>query len=172
MACSPAPLNDRLPKDWENVRSYTMKDGHLFLALADGGIYEFEPQSPQGKAASGASASSLEDTYWKLTRLGNAAVTIASKQQEPHFILNSQLRRVSGSGGCNRMTGSYDLNGHHLVFSQMAATMMACTQGMETEAAFLEVLNRVAAWKITGQKLELYDGSGNAIASFEAQYMK
>jgi len=163
---------NRLPKDWENVRSYTMKDGHLFLALADGGIYEFEPQSPQGKAASGASASSLEDTYWKLTRLGNTAVTIASKQQEPHFILNSQLRRVSGSGGCNRMTGSYDLNGHHLVFSQMAATMMACTQGMETEAAFLEALNRVAAWKITGQKLELYDGSGNAIASFEAQYMK
>jgi hypothetical protein len=31
-------------EDWEFVRSYIIKDGHLFLALmADGGIYEFEP---------------------------------------------------------------------------------------------------------------------------------
>jgi len=42
--CPPGSLYDRIVKDWELVRSYTMKDGHLFLALmADGGIYEFEP---------------------------------------------------------------------------------------------------------------------------------
>ena len=27
-------------------------------------------------------------------------------------------------------------------------------------------------WKITGRELELYDASGNAIASFEARHMK
>jgi para-nitrobenzyl esterase len=42
--CPPGSLYDRITKDWEFVRSYTIKDGHLFLALmADGGIYEFEP---------------------------------------------------------------------------------------------------------------------------------
>jgi para-nitrobenzyl esterase len=42
--CPPGSMHDRIAKDWELVRSYTMKDGHLFLALmADGGIYEFEP---------------------------------------------------------------------------------------------------------------------------------
>jgi para-nitrobenzyl esterase len=42
--CSPGSLHDRMATDWEAVRSYTMKDTHLFLALmADGGIYEFEP---------------------------------------------------------------------------------------------------------------------------------
>jgi len=42
--CPPGSLYDRIVKDWEFVRSYTLKDGHLFLALvADGGIYEFEP---------------------------------------------------------------------------------------------------------------------------------
>lgn len=42
--CPPDSLHDRMVKDWEFVRSYTLKDGHLFLALmADGGIYEFEP---------------------------------------------------------------------------------------------------------------------------------
>jgi para-nitrobenzyl esterase len=44
--CPPAPLNDRIPRDLSNVRSYVVKDSHLFLALmADGGIYVFEPSS-------------------------------------------------------------------------------------------------------------------------------
>jgi para-nitrobenzyl esterase len=44
--CPPGSLHDRIVKDWEFVRSYTLKDGHLFLALmTDGGIYEFEPIS-------------------------------------------------------------------------------------------------------------------------------
>jgi para-nitrobenzyl esterase len=42
--CPPAPLTERLPRDWALVRSYTIRQGHLFLALmADGGIYELEP---------------------------------------------------------------------------------------------------------------------------------
>ena len=43
-AMCPTPLNDRLVKDWSYVRSYILKNGHLFLSLmADGGTYEFEP---------------------------------------------------------------------------------------------------------------------------------
>ena len=42
--CPPGSLYDRIAKDWEFVRSYTIKDYRLFLSLmADGGIYEFEP---------------------------------------------------------------------------------------------------------------------------------
>jgi len=44
--CPPAPLNDRIVKDWDTVRLYTVKDGHLFLSLmGDTGIYEFEPSA-------------------------------------------------------------------------------------------------------------------------------
>jgi para-nitrobenzyl esterase len=42
--CPPGSLHDHIVKRWEFVRSYTIKDGHLFLSLmADGGIYQFEP---------------------------------------------------------------------------------------------------------------------------------
>lgn len=42
--CPPGSLHDHLVKQWSFIRSYVMKDGHLFLSLmADGGIYEFEP---------------------------------------------------------------------------------------------------------------------------------
>lgn len=42
--CPPGSLHDQIVKHWEFIRSYLIKDGHLFLSLmADGGIYEFEP---------------------------------------------------------------------------------------------------------------------------------
>ena len=47
---------------------------------------------------------SLENTYWKLIQLGDKPVTVASKQKEPYFVLNSETQRVSGLGGCNRLT--------------------------------------------------------------------
>jgi len=50
--CPPAPLTDRLTRDWQYVRSYILKDGHLFISLVvDGGIYEFKPVSRQEQAA-------------------------------------------------------------------------------------------------------------------------
>ena len=45
--CPPGSLHDRVVKHWEFIRSYIIKDGHLFLLLmADGGSYEFEPAQP------------------------------------------------------------------------------------------------------------------------------
>jgi heat shock protein HslJ len=43
-ACPAGSMHDHIVKQWGNVRSYVIQDGHLFLSLiADGGIYEFEP---------------------------------------------------------------------------------------------------------------------------------
>lgn len=42
--CGPASLHDRYLAQFPWVRSYVLKDGHLFLAtMADGSIIEFEP---------------------------------------------------------------------------------------------------------------------------------
>ena len=42
--CPPGSISDRYLAQFEWVRSYVMKDGHLFLAtMADGSIIEFEP---------------------------------------------------------------------------------------------------------------------------------
>jgi para-nitrobenzyl esterase len=42
--CAAASLHDQIVRQWGSIRSYVIRDGHLFLALmADGGIYEFEP---------------------------------------------------------------------------------------------------------------------------------
>lgn len=42
--CPPGSLHDRIVKDLSYVRSYVIRNGHLFLSLmADAGTYEFEP---------------------------------------------------------------------------------------------------------------------------------
>ena len=129
----------------------------------------FAPIEPHGHD-SGKSA--LEDTNWKLVGLGEAKIAGASQQQEPYLILDSKARRVAGSGGCNRLTGSYQVSGDRLKFNGVARTMMACPKGMETEEAFLNALAQVRSWKINGQQMELYDGSGKVVAGFEARSTK
>lgn len=42
--CGPGSLHDKIVTEGANVRSYSIKDGHLFLSgMAAGGFYELEP---------------------------------------------------------------------------------------------------------------------------------
>jgi heat shock protein HslJ len=161
--CASTPLNKRLPRDLDYVRTYTMKNGHLFLALmADGGIYEFEPEST---ASSTTQSPQLENTTWQLTQLGDKS--IPDPQHGPNFTLDSSEHRVSGSGGCNRIMGGYTLEGNNLKFTHMASSMMACISDFDVERPFLDALNQINSWKITGNQLQLQDASGKILATFQ-----
>jgi len=118
------------------------------------------------------STATLENTYWKLMRLGGETVAVADGKREPHFILQPEQKLVAGSGGCNRLIGSYALDGEKLSFSQVAGTRMACPDGMDVEQAFHTALRNVATWRIDDETLELFDASGALVAQFESRYMK
>lgn len=46
--CPPGSLHDRIVTEGANVRSYYIKDGHLFLSgMSAGGFYELEPLTPR-----------------------------------------------------------------------------------------------------------------------------
>ena len=128
--------------------------------------------APADKPAKESATVALEDTEWTLTSLGGTPVQSASAQQQPSIVLESRSHRVSGSGGCNRITGGYELQGDHLIFNQMASTMMACVSGMDTEEVFLDALKQVRGWKITDNDLELVDATGHPLAQFQARPMK
>lgn len=112
--------------------------------------------------------SPLRNTYWKLLTLGDASVQIAPWQREPHLILALEGGRVSGSGGCNHLMGGYDSEGDRLSFRQMASTMMACIDGMALEQQFLQALDKVARYRISGNHLDMRDAGGGVVARFEA----
>jgi copper homeostasis protein (lipoprotein) len=111
--------------------------------------------------------SPLRNTYWKLVRLGGAPAEVAENQREPHLILAAREPRMSGSGGCNRIMGSFELDGDRLRLGGLAGTMMACP-GMEQERRFLESLGKVRRYRIRGSHLEMLDATGEVLARFEA----
>ncbi|HEY1288816.1 MAG TPA: META domain-containing protein [Burkholderiales bacterium] len=114
----------------------------------------------------------LENTYWRLDWLAGAAVGTAPGAREQHFILHRDGRRVSGSGGCNRFTGGYELSGERLSFAKMAGTMMACQESMESERAFLQALGKAQKARVQEQQLELFDADGKVLARFQAVHLK
>lgn len=110
----------------------------------------------------------LENTRWKLTRLGDTSVLVGERQREPHLIFEPEHHRVVGSGGCNRISGSYTLSNDQVRFNKLATTRMACADGMETEKDFLASLERARRWNILGEYLEFYDEEGGFLARLEA----
>ena len=124
------------------------------------------PANTPPTQASISAITSPENTEWTLVRLGEQPVTTGNQQRSPNLKLSSADKRVSGSGGCNRFTGSYTLEGDRLKFGQLAGTMMACLQGMEQEQAFYKALGNVVGWRITEQRLQIVDASGKLLAEF------
>jgi len=110
----------------------------------------------------------LENTHWKLTRLGGRAVVVGEGQGEAHLVLRPERHQANGSGGCNRLFGGYRLEGGRISFSGIATTRMSCPAGMEIEGAFLHALAEIETWKISGSALDLFDATGATVARFEA----
>lgn len=120
----------------------------------------------------GTSSAPLRETYWKLTQIEDKPVTAADQQQEANLVFHTEGGRVTGSGGCNRLTGGYTVAGESLRFGGVASTRMACMRGMETETNFLAALERVRSWKIASRQLELLDEEGKMLLRFTAQAAK
>jgi copper homeostasis protein (lipoprotein) len=113
----------------------------------------------------------LENSYWKLTRLGAAPVLVGAGQREPFLILRPDGQRLGGFGGCNALAGGYRLDGEKLELGPVASTMMACPDGMDTEAAFAAALAQVRSWRVQGEHLELFDAAGTLLARLERRLM-
>jgi putative lipoprotein len=138
-----------------------MKLRLLFVALASGSLACAAVGSDSG-------APTLEKTHWTLASLGAGRVPVATTQTEPFLVFGAEPGRVTGSGGCNRLTGPYEQKADAIKFGALAATRMACEHGMDTEDALGTALGAASSWKIVGDQLELYDAGGTLLASFKA----
>lgn len=79
---------------------------------------------------------------------------------KPNIEFNRDTKRVSGSGGCNRFSGTFEVNGSLLKFSPIASTKMACRDGdrQRVETTFLNLLQKTTRFEVEGNKLRLYAG--------------
>jgi len=116
------------------------------------------------EAVSGGTSSSLVSTGWTLMELNGKTFTPVEKHPVT-MIFDASGHNVSGSGGCNRYSGTYKQDGNKLTFGNQAVTAMLCGD-MTGEAAFLQMLPKVASFKREGESLTLFDKDGTAIAKF------
>ena len=110
---------------------------------------------------------SFTNTYWKLIGLNGKDAVVIDQQREPHIVFGED-NRVSGSDGCNRFMGGYQLTDTAVTFSQLAGTRMACMEGGEQAQAFTDGLSQVSHYQLQGEYLDLKDNTDTVIARFIA----
>lgn len=113
-------------------------------------------------------AKPLTDTYWKAIELAGKATAAQDASREAHLQFQAD-GRVSGSDGCNRMNGPYTVSGDSLTFGRMAATLMGCIDTSGTVQAFRDALEHTSRFRISGDRLELFDDAGTRLAAFVAR---
>lgn len=119
-------------------------------------------------AAPGAAASRpLEGTYWRAIELAGQPTPTQDAKREAHlqFLAGG---RVSGSDGCNRITGSYQLKGDQMTFGQMVGTHIACLDPSGIAGPFRDALKSATRLTVAGDRLELFDATGTRLAAFVA----
>ena len=115
-----------------------------------------------------APSQTLEGTHWRLASLDGQAVPTPAGVREVYLMLDAAQRRASGFAGCNQFVSGYTQSGASLRFERPAATMMACP-ALAQEQAYLNALNATAAWRVSGERLQLLDAQGKPQAEFTAR---
>jgi copper homeostasis protein (lipoprotein) len=114
-------------------------------------------------------SASLKDQFWTLVQLKGKPVVLPESGRAPGLMLHTDNSRLSGSGGCNQLLGSYSLEGSLVQLNMVAATRMACLSPGNVDAELIETLTQVKSWNILGQRMELYDQLGRLLARFEVR---
>jgi heat shock protein HslJ len=113
-------------------------------------------------------AEQLESTTWILTAY---AVDGSMKDALPAPKVDATFAegKVSGNGGVNQYTGSYETDGSKLSVGTLASTQMAGEPAvMEQEAAYLANLQNANAYKVDGDTLTIKDVGADTILEFRS----
>ncbi|MBR7630710.1 META domain-containing protein [Aeromonas popoffii] len=121
----------------------------LLAALALGGC----------AMATGSNLAQLQASTWQL-----------QGASEDTFTLQIAGDKVAGKGGCNRYFGGITQQGDGvLTLGAMGSTRMMCMGDLaDKEMLYLQKLERVATFKISGQQLVLSDANKVALLTFDA----
>jgi heat shock protein HslJ len=107
-------------------------------------------------------APALEGTSWLLNGPFSA--------EDLGVVLSLHDGTVSGFAGCNRVRGSYQLDGDRLTFGALLSTRMACSpEAMQIEQMVLDGLTRVAHVALLPGAMTMTDEDLAVVLDFRAQ---
>lgn len=140
--------------------------------LAAASLVLFAAAAGSSARAQVAAVSSPREVHWNLVELDGSPIAASNSESQPYIYLQTQGDKLSGSLGCNRLFGSYDLSGDSLQFHSLAATRMACAKmSMDSEEKILDDLKLVTSFQISGDVLSL-KVDNRVLAKFEPEKPK
>lgn len=124
--------------------------GMISVSLANGAAWgQMSQVVTQNSSGSNKNLSSPENTSWELVKIGDSQPLT----EKPITLSFNENGRVSGSSGCNRYVGAFNVKGNQFsVKSPLASTMMACPEAlMKQEQQFLQALTAAKDYKINSK---------------------
>ena len=124
----------------------------------------------------GSQADDIVEKYWKLVELnGSPVVFDDSLNRNAFLILKAEDNRVNANGGCNTLSGTYELDRAtmRIRFSQMISTMIACLD-MEVEEGLKRAFEMADNYAVSpdGKFLSLNRARMAPLARFELDYLR
>lgn len=109
----------------------------------------------------------LEGATWRLVGVVHADGELHAVPDGVEATATFAAGTVGGSGGCNRFTAGYTVEGDRLTIERGASTMMACPDPQAiVEKAFMAALEATKAYRIKDGRLAWLDTGGREIAAF------
>jgi len=117
-------------------------------------------------------SASLEATNWQATGINNGKGGVVSSATTSLSTALFAEGQVSGAGGCNQFTATYEIDGDQITIGPAAATRMFCNEPegiMDQEQQYFEALGRARSFRLTPDKLELRDEDGSLQVGFRTE---
>jgi heat shock protein HslJ len=115
----------------------------------------------------------IENQKWVLKTLqGKAFENPKDATKRVFLTLNSQNKKITGSGGCNSFSGDYELKlDGSFKISDMISTEMFCEDRMETERTFFRAIAETQKMSVSKDKksLHLLSATNTSLAILELE---
>ena len=104
----------------------------------------------------------IENTTWRLVELSGSPAVGTGEERAAALEFLADGGQVTGSTGCNRLTGTFTRTGEALRFGRTATTRMACVDPrlMSQEQTFLAALTATERHRVDRDTLVLIGESG------------
>ena len=107
----------------------------------------------------------LEGESWILTQM----LTVGGQTEIVDVGVSASFdgTTISGNSGCNSYHASYEASGNEISFGPIAGTKMACPEPENsTEARYLQLLDGIATFEVSGRSMSMNDQDGTPVLQF------
>lgn len=113
---------------------------------------------------------SLFSQRWIATEINGFQVD-QNATNTPSIQLDQTTKRFSGSDGCNRIMGSYQLSSDRLSFGAVATTKMFCASvDQNLTLQYKHSLEKATQYRVSPEHLILLDTTGSTLIVFDAAH--